>query len=213
MTSTISSALHEVRELVTDYPVRAYLEQTKRYIEICDAMDAVRDKTGMEQREGVNVLAGWQGLPELKDDDNLLTVLTDVRNRLLNERKNGLYKKFVKTPVAEVFGPGTGYALEKIAGATGPGISDPMFAEAAVEELRVSISAFRSALKERGLAGDDMTDDALYIIERVSQFLSNSDDQPAERDLSIMTRMLRILVKEMEKESASIDSDDKKNAE
>lgn len=110
--------------------------------------------------------------------------------------------------VSSIFPADTGYQVEKVSGATGTN-SDRTLAGAAISTLRPNIESFRSALNERGLEGDDMTVDALYILDRTSEYLNGSPTSPAKKDLNIMVRILKPLVKDMQKAAGDIDRDDK----
>jgi hypothetical protein len=211
MTSAIGDLVTEIRDAVIDHPMRAHLESVGMYSEICGAMDAISDKTGSEQLAAVNVLAGWTGLPELKEGDDVGEALMQVKERLREQQKSGLYGQHIKNPVSGIFPADTGYMVEKVAGATG-GDSDRALAEAAVATLRPRIEEFRTALNTRGLYGDDMTDDALYIIGRTSQFLSHSPNQPPAKDLDMMMWRLTHQVREMQETATEVDGDDKEKA-
>ena len=111
--------------------------------------------------------------------------------------------------ISGIFPADTGYQAEKVSGATGSN-SDRAVAEAAISTLRPNIETFRSALNARGLEGDDMTCDALYIIDRARESLEGSPTSPAAKDLYIMASVLKDLVKDMQKVANDIDREDKK---
>lgn len=83
---------------------------------------------------------------------------------------------------------GIPYALEKVGAVTGVGISDRAMAEAGLEVLTKAVDALRDHLNSEGLAGDDVSDNARYILSRVRDYLEDSVGQPAAGDLEIMTR-------------------------
>lgn len=113
--------------------------------------------------------------------------------------------------ISSIFPADTGYQVEKVSGATGSN-SDRAVAEAAISSLRPNIETFRSELNARGLEGDEMTIDALYIIDRAREFLKGSPTSPAGKDLYIMASVLKGLVKDMQKVANDIDQEDKKTA-
>jgi hypothetical protein len=102
--------------------------------------------------------------------------------------------------------PDNGYMLEKIGGA-GSSPSDAALAGAALATMRPRFEGFRDALNQRGLYGDDMTADALYVLDRADAYLKSALNKPAAEDLRIMTQTLRPRLAEMEEAARDIDSE------
>ncbi|MET3721140.1 hypothetical protein [Arthrobacter sp. UYEF21] len=111
--------------------------------------------------------------------------------------------------VSSLFPADTGFHVDKVlAVATGSG-SDHAVALASMSTLRPAIEQFRSTLNGRGMEGNDMTENALYIIDRAAEYINGSATAPPEKDLYLMARNLKPLIEDMKIAAKGIDREEK----
>ncbi|WDF35187.1 hypothetical protein PTW37_17075 (plasmid) [Arthrobacter agilis] len=211
MTASIDTAMSQIRDLVTDHPVRAHFMQAGAWGKITTAMDHVQDKDGEEQLEALQVLSETSGAPAMEANKSVEHQLEVVQKRLTQLRQQ-LYTKHTEQPMSAIFDQHTDFAVDKIKGASASGLSDPVMASGGIAVLRPQLEQFEAGLTLRGLESGDFCADATYIMDRTAQFLQGTPGAPSSADLHIMTQWLGHEIGALKRLAANIDADDKREA-
>lgn len=211
MSASVDTAISKIRDLVNDHPVRAYFVNSDEWIKLTDSMDAVQDNDGHQQLDGLTAMSEVAGLPPLAAGDSVEQQLELIRTRF-EEVRQQLYSVHTERPLYPVFDDQTGYALEKIGGASSGGQSDGAMARGGIAVLRSQLKEFEAGLKLRGLQPDDFCADASYVLNRTNHYLDGVEGAPNAADLHIMTRWLNNQIRELIELAATIDREDKEQA-
>jgi hypothetical protein len=208
--------MREVRDHINEPAIRGSLmaDPGDRWDRVCTAMDVLSQGGPLADRiDAANTLAaeaGIQVLPGDADDADVTDAIAAIE-RGLDHRHRSLRQAFAKRPLSPAFSASdVGYALEKVgAVASGHGSDQPM-ALGGAAVLEKMIVTLRDGMNQRGYDGDEETQTALYVLERVRAYVGDEVGAPVAADLDVMTRAgLPSIVSKLTELAIEIDAEDR----